>query len=403
MTTPQRSLAALLTLGLGLGMAACAHPPESTSTDLSGELTPDAVRAVANRVADWQLAQYDLKTNNFREEERASELPQGWVNATLNIGLMHWAEASGQTEYRTAVKHLSEVNQWQLGPRVYDADDHAMGQVYIDLYRQYGKEHMIKNTRDVLTEVVEHPSEVDLAFINDERNRFEADGRVFNDQQCRERWCWADAIFMAPPVFFDLSRLTGDPRYAEFADQEFWETTRYLFNEDEQLYLRDSRYFERRDEAGRLIYWGRGNGWVLAGIARILAQMPEDFAHRENYERLYRGMAERLVELQHPDGNWRSSLLADHEAPAPESSGTGLLVFALAWGLNQGLIEGEPYEDSVALGWQALVNAVQPSGMLGWVQQVGFAPGSATEDDTQLYGVGALLLAASELYSKTER
>lgn len=262
---------------------------------------------------------------------------------------------------------------------------------------------MIEHTQRVLDEVVSNPSDVDLAFIDDERDRLVVGERVFNDQECRKRWCWADAIFMAPPVFFDLSRLTGDPRYAEFAHKEFWATTRYLYNENEHLYLRDSRYFARRDDNGRLIYWGRGNGWTLAGIARILDQMPEGFEEREGYERIYREMAARLVELQHADGNWRSSLLATDEAPAPESSGTGLLVFALAWGLNNGLIEGDHYRQSVELGWRALVNAIHPSGKLGWVQQVGFAPGSATAEDTQLYGVGALLLAASEVYPMSRR
>ncbi|ROQ18636.1 rhamnogalacturonyl hydrolase YesR [Marinimicrobium koreense] len=392
-----------LAAALLLSATACTHQSTPESAGLSDAFEPEAIRTAANLVADWQLAQYDLKTNNFREEERASELPQGWVNATLNIGLMHWAEQSGQTEYRTAVKNLSEVNRWQLGPRVYDADDHAMGQVYIDLYRQHDEARMIEHTQEVLDEVVSNPSDVDLAFIDDERDRLVVGDRVFNDQECRKRWCWADAIFMAPPVFFDLSRLTGDPRYAEFAHEEFWATTEYLYNEDEHLYLRDSRYFERRDDEGRLIYWGRGNGWTLAGIARILDQMPEDFEEREGYERIYREMAARLVKLQHADGNWRSSLLARDEAPAPESSGTGLLVFALAWGLNNDLLEGEQYRQSVELGWGALVNAVQPSGKLGWVQQVGFAPGSATAEDTQLYGVGALLLAASEVYPMSRR
>lgn len=395
----------LATAAFAISTIACTPQTETPyqgqtadSTKLSAELKPKEIRRAANHVADWQLSEYDLTRNNFREEERASELPEGWVNATLNIGLLHWAEVSNQERYRRAVKNLSEVNQWKPGPRVYDADDHAMGQVYLDLYEIYGEERMLKPTKSTLDKVVANPSDVSLVFDSDKREITKARERVFDDQLCRQRWCWADAIFMGPPVFFELSRITGDSKYAEFANSEFWETTEYLYNAEDNLYLRDSRYFDQYDEQGNLIYWGRGNGWVLAGIARILDQMPEDFSDRDKYLRVYRDMADRLVELQQEDGNWRSSLLDQNAHPVPESSGTGLILFALAWGLNNDILEGEEYHQSVKLGWKALVDAVQPPGKLGWVQQVGFAPGSATADDTQLYGVGAFLLAAAELY-----
>ncbi len=369
---------------------------------LSAELKRDEIKRAANRVADWQLSQYDLTINNFRIEERASELPEGWVNATLNIGLLRWAEVSEQRPYRQAVTNLSKVNEWQLGPRQYDADDHAMGQVYLDLYQIYDEEHMLEPTRKVLESVVENPLDVSLVFDSSKRHKTHARGRVFNDQVCRQRWCWADAIFMAPPVFFELSRITGNDKYAEFAHREFWVTTDYLYDPDVNLYLRDSRYFERKDAHGNPIFWGRGNGWVLAGIARILEQMPEDFEHRDAYEQLYRDMAARLIELQQPDGNWLSSLLDPDAEPVPETSGTGLLTFALAWGVNNGLLDADDYSETIHKGWQALIDAVHPNGKLGWVQQIAFAPGSATYDDTQLYGVGAFLLAASELYQLSE-
>jgi unsaturated rhamnogalacturonyl hydrolase len=365
---------------------------------LTAELKQDSIRRAANRVADWQLRQYDLTLNNFREEERASELPQGWVNATFNIGLLHWAEVSDQRKYRRAVKSLSEVNQWQLGPRPYNADDQAMGQVYLDLYQIYEEPRMLEPTKKILDWVLANPSDATLVFDKSQKEKIVAGERVFHDPVCKQRWCWADAIFMAPPVFFELSRITGDDKYAEFVNREFWETTDYLYREEQSLYLRDSRYFDQQDAQGNLIYWGRGNGWVLAGLARMLEQMPADFEQRAAYEKIYLDMAARLVELQQADGNWRSSLLDQEAEPVPESSGTGLLVFALAWGLNNNLLEGDAYSNSVRKGWQALINAVHPNGKLGWVQQVAYAPGSATYDDTQLYGVGAFLLAAAELY-----
>lgn len=100
-------------------------------------------------------------------------------------------------------------------------------------------------------------------------------------RECQFRWCWCDALFMAPPGYFQLSQATGDDSYARFADKEFWATTDYLFRDlpgtakGSGLFLRDSTFFkEKLDENGDQIFWSRGNGWVFAGIPAILEALP---------------------------------------------------------------------------------------------------------------------------------
>jgi rhamnogalacturonyl hydrolase YesR len=201
---------------------------------------------------------------------------------------------------------------------------------------------------------------------------------------------------MSPPAWVELSRQTGEPRYTEFAMSEFWATTDFLYDPAEKLFFRDSRFFERRDDKGRKQFWSRGNGWVFAGIANILDVLPKDNAHRPRLERLFREMAVRLKSLQKSDGYWPPSLLAPENSPA-ETSGTGFYVYGLAWGVNRGLLEAAEYRPSIDLGWIALTRAVAKDGRLGWVQQVSDRPESVAETDTQYYGVGAFLLAASEV------
>jgi rhamnogalacturonyl hydrolase YesR len=181
-------------------------------------------------------------------------------------------------------------------------------------------------------------------------------------------------------------------------NREFWVTTDYLYSDDDHLFLRDSRYFTRKADNGKPIYWGRGNGWILAGIARTLPHIPEDFSDREKYVDIFKQMSQSLLQAQKSDGSWPASLLEAHDGQNPESSATGLIVFALTWGINHGLLPADEYRPAVERGWTSLVSTVQPNGKLGYVQQVGFAPESATADDTQLYGTGALLLAAAEIY-----
>jgi len=147
------------------------------------------------------------------------------------------------------------------------------------------------------------------------------------------------------------------------------------------------------------VFWSRGNGWVIAGLARLLQDMPSDFRGRDRYVALFREMAGAVLAAQSGDGYWRSSLLDPESRPNPETSGTGFFVFALGWGVTQGLLDREKYEPAAMKGWEALVRAVHRDGMLGWVQQIGAEPGSATFESTEVYGAGAFLLAGSAVYA----
>jgi rhamnogalacturonyl hydrolase YesR len=371
--------------------------PMLKDAKLSGALRPEEIIKVANQVANWQLNQFDIRSNMLQPERRSSGLPEGWIYGAHHVGLMAWAEASEQSNMLRAIYNLALLNEWRLGPRAYNADDHVIGDVYLDLYEIFGGEEKFEEVQKVFDFILKHPSPVSLKFDKSEVEEVVGAHRNFRDPIAKQRWCWADAIFMAPPVWVHLAQITDDQRYLEFMNNEFWETTDYLYDKEQKLYLRDSRYFVEKDKQGRPIFWGRGNGWVYAGLARILEYLPDNYKDRPRYEAIFKDMGKRLEELQLPDGSWPSSLLEREEYSTPESSGTGLLTFAFAWGINNGLLEEDMYRPVVEQAWQSLVECVSPSGRVGWVQQVSFAPGSATDKDTELYGTGALLLAASEV------
>ncbi|MFN3799712.1 MAG: glycoside hydrolase family 88 protein, partial [Sphingobium yanoikuyae] len=183
-------------------------------------------------------------------------------------------------------------------------------------------------------------------------------------------------------------------RYMRFAMKEFWATTDFLFDPADHLYYRDSRFFERRDDKGRKQFWSRGNGWVFGGIARVLPLLAQDSPDRSRMEALFKDMAAKIKTLQKPDGYWAPSLLAPENAP-PETSGTAFYTYGLAWGIKAGLLPRAEYEPVVRKGWAALQKAIQPDSRLGWVQQVGDRPDKVAASDTQYYGVGAFLMAAT--------
>jgi rhamnogalacturonyl hydrolase YesR len=347
---------------------------------------------IGARVADWQLAHMSAAPGitSFSEE---TYQPRSWQKGAFWVGMTRFADVSGEKRFADAILANGRAAGWQAGPRTYHADDHVIGQSYLWAARHGAGATAITPLHATFDGILAKPAVTHLSFVV---------AKNYEDTACLRRWCWCDALFMSPPAWVELTQQTGDPRYAEFALLEFWATTDFLYDPAEKLYFRDSRFFERRDAQGRKQFWSRGNGWVFAGIANLLDSLPKDSPHRPRMEQLFRDMAGRLRELQKPDGYWPPSLLAPENSP-PETSGTGFYVYGLAWGVRRGLLGRAEYQPTIFNGWAALVRAVGRDGRLGWVQQVSDRPEAVAETDTQFYGTGAFLLAASAVASLEEK
>jgi rhamnogalacturonyl hydrolase YesR len=196
---------------------------------------------------------------------------------------------------------------------------------------------------------------------------------------------------MAPAAFVRMSAATGEAKYASFVDPAWWDAEGFLRDPATGLFWRDQTFF------GTKTFWSRGNGWAFAGTARVLRYLPASDARYGDYARLLQSMAATLAPLQGADGLWRADLLDPQAFPNPETSGSGLIAFALAWGIEQGLLDRATYLPVVQKAWNGLVSAVDPQGRLGWVQPSGIGPAAAQASDSAPYGVGAFLLAGSEV------
>jgi rhamnogalacturonyl hydrolase YesR len=343
---------------------------------LSDAVERQAILRAMTVVADWQLA-------NPSEHK-----PYEWQGAPFWAGLYELALRSSNPEkYVDAIRRNGESVQWQPGPHLFHADDHAVTQSYFLLYRLVHDARMIAPALARFDQMLQAPF---------------AEPLDFSDEKTSREWVWCDALFMSPPALALATSTTGDSRYADLMDRLWWKTTDYLYDKQERLFYRDSRFFTQREPNGRKVFWSRGNGWVLAGLARVLQYLPPDYAGRKRFVALFQEMAPRVAELQGSDGYWRASLLDPNSRPIPETSGTGFFTYALAWGINEGLL-GREYEPTVRRGWSGLVRAVQPSGKLGYVQRVGDRPGETGPEQTEIYGTGAFLLAASEVFRLAAR
>jgi unsaturated rhamnogalacturonyl hydrolase len=381
MLSKLKRLLALLVLAAG---AAAQAPAASASADR----LPTRAEALAaiERLADWQLAHRD-RLDYIPLAHSSTSNPRDWQQAAFWVALTHVADRSASPRFRDAIFATGRAQGWKLGDRLYHADDHLIGHAWIWAARHGAGAEALAPTRAVFDRVLAAPQTSTLTFQTKP-----------GDPDCTVRWCWCDALFMAPPTLAALTRETGDPRYADFAHREYVATTDYLFDKREHLYFRDSRFFASRGAHGEKLFWSRGNGWVFAGLARLIPELERSDPRRAYYVALFREMAGKLLTLQRPNGYWPPSLLGDPAAAADETSGTGFYVHGLAWGIKAGLLPRRTYLPAVTRGWAALQRAVQPDGRLGWVQQVSDRPDSVKAEDTQFYGVGAFLLAGAAVH-----
>ncbi len=358
----RRGISLVATLG-GLGLSGSLH---------AAEITPATVLKAMEQAADWQLA-------NPSGHPRTD-----WTCAAGDAGFMALAGISGNPKYREAMLAVGETNEWKPGARFYHADDHCIGQTYTELYLLYREPRMIKPLRERFDGILAKPSEVPSL--------------VFGNPRATENWSWCDALFMGPPTWMRLYAATDDERYLNFAVTNWWRTADYLYDKEEHLFFRDSTYFQRKEANGKKVFWSRGNGWVMAGLVRVLQYLPMNHPDRARFEQMFKEMAAKILTCQQADGLWRASLLDPASYTQKETSGSGFYTYALAWGVNQGLLDKTAFQPAVEKAWAALNSCVEADGKLTHVQPIGADPKNFAETSTEIYGVGAYLLAGSEMF-----
>ena len=316
-------------------------------------------------VADWQLG-------------RMPADPQtDWTWAALYDGFMAVPDKVAGDKYKQAMLGIAEQLKWQPGPRVMHADDQAVGQMYMEQYFLHKDPKMMEAMRVRLDTEMATPDPTDAK---------------------RPLWWWCDALFMAPPVYADMARATGEQKYLTYMDHEWDITTDLLYDRTKHLYFRDATFLDKHEKNGEPLFWSRGNGWVMGGIVRVLQELPADSPLRPKFVALLKEMSAEMLSIQGKDGLWRPGLLDADANPLPENSGSGFIAYAMAWGVNEGILDRATYWPAVEKAWAGMLTHVYADGRLGSIQPVGAAPGAYSETSSYVYGVGAYLLAGSEIY-----
>ncbi len=329
------------------------------------------IKSTMLKVTEWQLKNPKHKAWD-------------WTNGAFYAGVFAAYETTKASWVLDSMMAMGERNEWKPGPRFDHADDIAISQTYIDIYRLKKDRRMIQATIDTVLKVAKVP------------------GKEIKNHGIT--WWWCDALFMAPPTLAKLGKTLNEPLYLALNDRLFKECYDLLYNKEEHLFARDASYLinekgeGKRESNGKKVFWSRGNGWVMGGLVRLLKELPAKHPQRNFYVGIYKEMAARLLSLQQADGLWRSSLLDPEAYPGGEGSGSGFDCYAMAWGINNGLLDKATYGPAVRKAWVGLNTLLTPEGKVGWVQPIGADPRrNFNAESWEVYGAGAYLLAGSEV------
>lgn len=335
------------------------------------------------------------RVNDHWQEEHPQPAFAFWHPAVYQTGNMAAYEVTKKTAYKQYALDWAEHNQWkgatsdnrsewkfsygETAQYVLFGDWQCCFQTYCDLYTLDGSQapERIARAKEVMEYQMSTPE--------------------------KGYWWWADALYMVMPTMTKLYKATGNTQYLDKLYEYFSFAKQLMYDPSTGLFFRDGKYVypKHKTPEGLKDFWARGNGWVFAALAKVLADLPKDNPHRAEYIEVYQRMAKKLTAYQQPEGYWTRSIIDPVYVPGRETSGTALFTFAYLWGVNNGYLDRAAYQKTIAQAWHYLTTvALQKDGTVGYVQPIGERAdqnpnvGPTTTAD---FGVGAFLLAAAEM------
>ncbi|TCC87931.1 glycosyl hydrolase [Pedobacter frigiditerrae] len=179
---------------------------------------------------------------------------------------------------------------------------------------------------------------------------------------------WIDDMYMITNIQSQAYRATGDKKYIERAAHEM---AFYL-----DSIQRPNGLFHHAPDVP--FFWGRGNGWMAAGMAELLTSLPKDNLNRPKILKGYQQMMASLKKYQTADGMWLQ--LLDVKESWPETSGSAMFAFAMITGVKNGWLNEEEYGPVARKAWLAIVEYIEPNGDVREVCQ-----GTNKENSKQYY------------------
>jgi rhamnogalacturonyl hydrolase YesR len=250
----------------------------------------------------------------------------------------------------------------KLIPRPVNVDATVFGSVPLEIYLQTKEPRYLELGKSFADKQWEKPEGAAWDRLRPEVKRWVNEGLTWHTR------FWIDDMFMITMVQSQAYRATGDARYI---DRAALEMVAYL----EKLQQPNGLFYHAPDVP---FFWGRGDGWMAAGMSELLRSLPENHPHRPRIMEGYRKMMTALLSFQAESGMWRQ--LIDQPDSWPETSCTGMFTFAMITGVKNGWLDEATYGPAARKAWLALIQYIDENGDVHEVCE-----GTNKKNDRQYY------------------
>lgn len=300
---------------------------------------------VGKRVAERLLATPHF---NFGKQDPPSQIT--YPEVATWYGALTFAQKSGDKELKSRLIQRFQPlfgDEANLVPNPVHVDNTVFAAVPLEIYIQTKEQRYLDLGKTLADKQWENPTPEGLT----PQTRF-----------------WIDDMYMVTIAQVQAYRATRDVKYL---DRAALEMSSYL----DKLQQPDGLFYHAPDVP---FFWGRGDGWVAAGMAELLSSLPQNHPRRARIMDGYLKMMKALLRYQDKDGMWHQ--LIDHPESYPETSCTGMFTFAMITGVKNGWLESKTYAAAARKGWLGLISYLEPNGDIRDVCE-----GTGKKNDLQYY------------------
>lgn len=325
-----------------------------------------------------------LLTNNYLQKKNKIAPKNDFNTAVYFEGLMAFQKLNKSSQQLEYINNWAKNKKYNLPKNINEtnAEDIAIGTIFIDLYK---------------TDISAKEKIISI--------RLKLDSLV--DSYKLDNWANLESLYAIMPILAKMAMITNDDKYHEKMFQVFvyLKNIEGLYSEQELLWFSDKNFKPPyKTPNGQNCFWSRANGFLAAGLTKVLAILPKDAPHYSEYMDSYLEIMIATMNLQREDGFWNVSLTDSKHFAGKELIGTALITYSMAWGLSNDIIDKTTFTPIVSKAINGLLKeSVNKNGFLSWSQGAAKEPkdnqplSKEKVPNNEYLGLGCFLLAASEV------